>query len=289
VPAILALGSLLAFSTRKRTVFLGTVLCAMLAWLVPWPEKPGRSFRLLRVGHGQSALFLEPGRSLAFDCGDSVGGGRAARRLCEALRQAGRSRLDHLILSHGDHDHASGLPELCLRVAIGRVWLPESPKCGAWVRLLRRHGIPFRVIPPGSELSPLDGCRILYPHEEGDLAGSNDGALVLHYRFPDGPRILVTGDQEDAGILACVSRLRRMRDPGSDIVVLPHHGRSRRFLGELLEITRPEFCLASTSLTGGLAGVPRGRLLTTATAGDLVLEQARDGRYYLEGKARVGR
>ena len=76
---------------------------------------------LIDVEGGNATLFVAPsGESLLIDAGN--GGAAAARdasRIMAAVKDAGVSRLDHVILTHYHGDHFGGLAELASRIPIG--------------------------------------------------------------------------------------------------------------------------------------------------------------------------
>ena len=72
------------------------------------------------VEGGNATLFVSPsGESLLIDSGN--GGAAAPRdagRIMEAARDAGLSRIDHLVTTHWHGDHVGGLAELATRIPI---------------------------------------------------------------------------------------------------------------------------------------------------------------------------
>ena len=92
---------------------------------------------LFAVGHGQCVLATCDGRTVAVDCGSMSSRSLPVRRLLAVLP---RPHLDLLVLTHGDHDHWNGLPELLQRVHVARACLPDHPAMLAPARLLERAG-----------------------------------------------------------------------------------------------------------------------------------------------------
>ena len=281
---LLGLAVVALWMQSRRWLLAAWLLPAML-WFVPLRYSRTSSLALLPIGHGLCSVMEQAGRVLVFDCGDQRDGRRAARALLAELRQRGPARIDDLVLSHADRDHSSALPELLLRLRIGRVWLPESPKA-AWIqRMLHRERCEVHVLVPGARATPGTGTLILAPHDGGDLAGSNDGGLVLYRRFEDGPDLLLTGDQEEAGTAAL---LRTPHLPARiDILVLPHHGSRGSRFDRLVRRFRPRFCLASTGartfIDRGIldAVAPDLPLLTTGRSGAIRAASAGRGTWYL--------
>src|SRR5580700_4276550 len=65
------------------------------------------------VEGGQSTLLVSPsGGSLLVDTGWPGFNGRDADRIQTAMRDAGITRIDHLLITHYHADHVGGVPEL---------------------------------------------------------------------------------------------------------------------------------------------------------------------------------
>jgi beta-lactamase superfamily II metal-dependent hydrolase len=71
------------------------------------------------VEGGNATLFVSPSRqSLLIDTGNLVGAARDADRIMAAARDAGLSRIDHLVITHWHGDHYGGVVELASRIPI---------------------------------------------------------------------------------------------------------------------------------------------------------------------------
>jgi beta-lactamase superfamily II metal-dependent hydrolase len=72
------------------------------------------------VEGGQSTLFVAPGGgSLLVDTGWPGNDGRDAERIKAAMKDAGISKIDKVIITHFHTDHVGGVPELVKRVQVG--------------------------------------------------------------------------------------------------------------------------------------------------------------------------
>src|SRR6185369_12850642 len=72
------------------------------------------------VEGGQATLLVGPtGASMLVDTGWPGSNGRDADRVQAAMRDAGITRIDHLLVTHYHMDHVGGVPELAKRVPIG--------------------------------------------------------------------------------------------------------------------------------------------------------------------------
>jgi beta-lactamase superfamily II metal-dependent hydrolase len=74
----------------------------------------------LDVEGGQATLLVSPsGASLLVDTGWPGENGRDAERVMAAMKDAGVSKIDHVLITHFHTDHVGGVPELVKRVPIG--------------------------------------------------------------------------------------------------------------------------------------------------------------------------
>ncbi len=79
------------------------------------------------VEGGQSTLLVAPsGASLLVDTGWPGNAGRDAGRIQAAMKDAGITKIDHLLVTHYHRDHVGGVPELAKRVTIGE-FLDHGP------------------------------------------------------------------------------------------------------------------------------------------------------------------
>ena len=75
---------------------------------------------VIDVEGGQSTLIVSPpGGSLLIDTGWPGNNGRDAERIQDAMKDAGISRIDKVLITHFHTDHVGGVPELVKRVKVG--------------------------------------------------------------------------------------------------------------------------------------------------------------------------
>jgi beta-lactamase superfamily II metal-dependent hydrolase len=90
------------------------------------PEKP-LEIQVIDVEGGQATLIVSPsGESLLVDTGYPGLNGRDADRIAAAVKQAGLSRIDYLVITHYHADHVGGVPALAARVPI-RTFVDHGP------------------------------------------------------------------------------------------------------------------------------------------------------------------
>jgi competence protein ComEC len=75
------------------------------------------------VEGGAATLIVTPaGESLLIDTGWPGFNGRDAKRIQQAMRQAGIAAIDHLVVTHYHIDHYGGVPELAQLVEIKKFY-----------------------------------------------------------------------------------------------------------------------------------------------------------------------
>ncbi|MBD5647178.1 MAG: DNA internalization-related competence protein ComEC/Rec2 [Desulfovibrio sp.] len=247
------------------------------------------------VGQGLSTILHLPGHvRLLMD-----GGGTASPRfdtgkalLAPLLADNDRPRLDAVINSHPDLDHAGGLHHLLRAFRVERLFHNGRDATGerraAWREA--RELVPGATLGAGDTLLLGDGYRleVLHPPRQAgqgkDGWTGNDASLVLRLTRDGEGLALFTGDAEPAA-------QRRLLSTGADlsarILVAPHHGSDKSFLPEVYAAVRPELVLAGCGfrnrwgypgkrLAAWLAahGIP---LLDTGNHGRISVEMPKDG------------
>ena len=113
-----------------RAALVGIVGLATLAISPAAQTRAGKTLDIyvVDVEGGNATLFVSPsGESLLMDTGN--GGAAAVRdadRIMAAVKDAGRSRLDHLITTHWHGDHFGAMAELAGRIPI-RHYIDHGP------------------------------------------------------------------------------------------------------------------------------------------------------------------
>jgi competence protein ComEC len=159
-----------------------------------------------------------------FDLGDAV--------VVPTLHALGIAKLDRLIISHGDNDHAGGAASVdaAFPKSIIESGEPERLNIAASQCVAGEHwnwnGVEFRVVHPTAPLSSRS---------------NNDRCCVIEIQSGDST-LLLTGD-----ISAAVEPQIATAIPASPYTVLqvPHHGSKTSSSDELLNALRPRLALAS--------------------------------------------
>lgn len=215
------------------------LITAFYLWQPEPPANGAMHFTLLDVGQGLSAILRTHNHSLIYDVGPKFSSGFDAGEaiLVPALRAYGINRIDTLIISHGDKDHAGGLDGLAANIPITTILsgepdlIPANFAAAAKQQCLAGQtwnwdGIQFTILHPTPPLPKR----------------ANDRSCVLQATAA-GNSVLLTGD------LGRISerRLAKTRGLGlrSHILVAGHHGSNSSTTTELLTMVKPEWVLIS--------------------------------------------
>jgi beta-lactamase superfamily II metal-dependent hydrolase len=101
-----------------RIFISALILCALAA--AQTRSQRGLDIYVVDVEGGNATLFVAPsGESLLIDTGNAgAAAPRDAGRIVEAMKDAGLSKIDHLITTHWHGDHFGGMAELASRVPV---------------------------------------------------------------------------------------------------------------------------------------------------------------------------
>lgn len=213
----------------------------MVPLLLPLPILPALGqFHVwaLDVGQGTAVLVRTRHHALLLDAGPAWGEGRDAgdRVVMPVLRHLGVRRLDELVITHRDLDHAGGAASVLrgLPVALLRSSLePGHP--------LRRFPVPHEPCRRGQSWQ-WDGVRLQVLHPFGDEAPQakpNGLSCVLRIEDAQGRSVLLTGDIERDQEMALVrTDAHGLRTDG---LVVPHHGSRTSSTEPFLRATAPQW------------------------------------------------
>ncbi|MFA9438115.1 DNA internalization-related competence protein ComEC/Rec2 [Uliginosibacterium sp. sgz301328] len=190
----------------------------LLSWSPRRPEAGEVLMTAIDVGQGLAVHVQTATRDLLFDTGPAFGGASDSgeRIVVPYLRAQGVQRIDGLIVSHGDQDHAGGAGSIMENMPVG--WWTASLRADHPLQETSVRYIPCRR---GLGWS-WDGVHfdLLHPHESSSRS-SNDDSCVLRVRGAHGT-LLLPGDIEaraERDILAAFGDGLR-----ADVLVAPHHG-----------------------------------------------------------------
>ncbi len=223
---------------------------------------------MLDVGQGLAVLVRSQGATLLVDTGPPDGAVVSALDAAAAPR-----RIDTVVLTHVDADHAGGLASLRERYEVGRVLGSEET-----LRDRKVEGAPLDI---GDRMA-VGTWRLTVlgpPPETSKVASENDRSLVLLAEAGT-RRVLLTADIEAAGEAWLVTSGWPLR---ADVEVVPHHGSKTSSSVPFTRAVSPAVAVVSVGARNPyghpvaevLARYEGSRLLRTDLAGTVTL--ATDG------------
>jgi beta-lactamase superfamily II metal-dependent hydrolase len=234
------------------------------------------------VEGGQSTLLVSPsGGSMLVDTGWPGNNGRDAVRIQAAMKDAGITQIDHVLITHFHTDHVGGVPELVKHVKVGE-FIDHGPNredsditrhdFAAYLKAI--GDTPRRIVHPGDTIAipglkvvvlAADGERIAavpgikpepnpycateraWPVDPSENARSN-GILVTFGKF----KFLDLGDLTGAKEVALVCPNNPIG--AVDLYLVDHHGMNLSNARALVDAIHP---VASIMINGAhKAGMP---------------------------------
>ena len=246
----LLLAVFLLTGNRKPIEFSCCMVIGLCCALVGSWSEPNRSdirFTVLDVGQGQCLLMQSAGRTYMIDCGGSTDS-IAADAAAETLLSQGISKLDCVILTHYDKDHAGGLENLLSRIEAELLVLPPTY---SELQLEADH-----ILYAYEDMTITSNDTNIYIYTSANATTSNENSLCILFDTKNCD-ILITGDRNRFGEQLL---LRRAKLPDVDVLVAGHHGAKDSTCDELLAAVHPEIVCISAG-EGNRFGHPAPELL----------------------------
>jgi competence protein ComEC len=227
----LAIALALVLPQRGLRIAAATMLLAVICGRGPQSGPGAWTLAVLDVGQGLAAVVRTRQHTLVFDTGPRWrGGGTAARTvLVPWLRAAGVRRVDRLVVSHGDADHAGGVATLQQALPVAQLSVgPDLAGAGTAARC------------SAGQQWDWDGVHFRFLHPPEAFAGSdNDGSCVLAVTGSAGSALLLADTERAAEMLLSRQRI------AADVVLLPHHGSRSSSTPELVQAVGAGLGIAS--------------------------------------------
>ncbi len=251
---------------------IGAVLYLPLLWYQPAAVAPGHlRVTLLDVGQGLSVVLRTHRHTLVYDLGPRLSAqfDATAAVVVPYLRHQGVRRVDALVLSNGDADHA-GVPQHLLdAVAVTAAYSGEPARIDALATRHCREGQAWE----------WDGVAFRFLNPADPALRGNDASCVLDVRAGEGG-LLLTGDIGAAVERRLVSRFGTGLH--ATVVQVPHHGSKSSSDPRFVSAVRPALALLSTGFRNRF-GFPRAEVVARwRDAGSTLLDTREVGAVTLE-------
>ncbi|WP_312320703.1 DNA internalization-related competence protein ComEC/Rec2 [Stenotrophomonas sp.] len=189
---------------------------------------------VIDVGQGLAVRVRTRHHALLYDAGPATAGGfdSGERVVVPALQAVGQSRLDRILLSHADRDHAGGLAAVRRAFSAATVAAPPG-------------AMPETVLPcHAGQQWQWDGVgfKVLHPAMNARYDG-NASSCVLRIETAQGAVLLAgdIGEREEQALL----RQGGVEPLRAEAVVVPHHGSAGSSSAAWVEAVSPRLALVS--------------------------------------------
>ncbi|MEZ8146464.1 DNA internalization-related competence protein ComEC/Rec2 [Enterovibrio norvegicus] len=214
---------------RTIPIAAGVIGLSLFTWKNTQTDTTAWRVDVFDVGHGLAVLIEKEGRAVLYDTGAAWSSGTvAASVIAPVLTQRG-SKLDGLILSHGDNDHAGG--EAWVTKHLVPQWVRSSENDLGHLACLRGNRWRWQQLE----------FEVLYPLTLSDRAKNASSCVI---KVSDGKHaVLLTGDLPKAQETYL---LTQNDDVSADVLIVPHHGSKTSSSEAFINHVNPKAAIAST-------------------------------------------
>ena len=223
--------------------WLGLVLLLPMFAVSPPAPAPGAAWiTVLDVGQGLAVLVQTAQHALLYDTGPAYSpeADSGTRVILPYLRASGIARLNAMVITHDDNDHAGGAAAVLTGVPVGILYSSLSashpallvapayrPPCTAG-RGWDWDGVRFDLLHPAAASYADDGIK------------TNDRSCVLKISSAHGAALL-TGDIEARSEQELLERAPQALR--ADVLVVPHQGSRSSSTGDFIAAVQPRWAV----------------------------------------------
>lgn len=203
-----------------------------------------------------------------FDTGENI--------VVPFLKSKGITKLDKLILTHGDIDHVGGVKAILQSVIVKEVVLPKSHEPSELeeniIKLCKEKKISIRYAFRGDGWSTTE-ARFFVLAPLSDNMSRNNQSIVI-YAHLGGLNWLFTGDLETKGEALLMAYYPNL---AADVLKVGHHGSNTSTSDEFLDFLQPKTALISAGVNNRF-GHPQDEVLRRLQERDMQIYRTdRDG------------
>jgi competence protein ComEC len=261
---------------------------------------PSAKVSFINVGQGDSVLIELPFRRAVYliDTGGAIPFKKekweeraeeydvTKKAVLPYLKGRGIRKIDGLILSHPDMDHAGGTVFLINNFPIETIYMPKNNNLSELETKIiesgKQKGIHVKNLRKGMQWS-IGNSQFLVLHPSEKDTSSNNRSVVLWIKLYN-TSFLLTGDIEKEAEHEIINNFSRLN---VDVLKVAHHGSRTSTTDQFLELAAPEFAVISSG-RNNIYGHPAIDVITrlkkkkvtiyrTDENGDIIFEAAERG------------
>lgn len=206
---------------------------------------PYNFVRFIDVGQGDCALIHSDGKYVLIDTGSNEDDGMALSR---KLRDYNVERIECIIISHDDDDHAGGAAKIIEDFDVEAIicsdysFRDKESNIYKTVNLAKEKGTAVLNVNVGDKLF-FGFAEFKFLWIDNNTTTNNNRSIVTRVSL-DGCTFLFTGD-----INSTIEKrlLKNNVDVKCDVYKAAHHGSSWSNCEEFLDAARPDYCVVSCS------------------------------------------
>jgi competence protein ComEC len=271
----------MTFFARTHTRHWVVVLLVLVAGLSAQAATRDLRVYSIDVEGGQSTLFVTPtGESLLIDTGWPGYDGRDADRILAAVKNAGISKIDYVLLTHYHADHTGGVPQLADRIPIGTFidhganieTTGSTAKFYAAYQQVLASGKSRHLVAHPGEVLPITGMKVTVISSDGNVIDHSlpgGGETNKYCNTPETKPHDATENAHSLGVLINFGKLKIL-DLGDltwdkelafmcpanrlghiDILVVSHHGLNASSSHALIDGIRPRVAIMNNGAKKG--------------------------------------
>lgn len=280
----------------KRYIRLAWVMIFAACILLLHKPKEEKSLQIsvLDIGQGD-CIFLrgERGGTYLIDGGSTDVKQVGKYRILPFLKYRGISRLDYVLISHGDADHSNGVEEILQDerggVKIGKLVLPPKEyweeRLERLAQMAQEAGVEVYTIGQGEEIR--EGklqITCLFPQEARkgeEVSKGNEASMVLEVSY-GAFDMLLTGDLEREGEKKFVEDTReRYRKKKVEVLKVAHHGSRHSTSDEFLDSIQPDYAIISSGFQNRYGHPHKEVLKRLKKEGSRILQTQEGGEVFI--------
>lgn len=185
---------------------------------------------ILSIGKADCILIRDGEKNILIDTGED----KNADEILSYLTSCAIAKIDLLILTHFDKDHAGGFKPLSENIQFSRIIRPvyasEKPSYQVFCDVVNKLGIEPELLHEKAVLSVGNTKLTLHPAKDVYNENADNNSSIITELAVNGKTILFCGDAENDRLADFISAGIQHYDA----VKLPHHGKYHAPLQELL-------------------------------------------------------